>query len=64
VWAGVTEEALDAPVEGVHDERTLRDKLAFLAFHEGYHLGAIGAMRKAMGHRGPAERIMAMEESR
>jgi uncharacterized damage-inducible protein DinB len=64
VWAGVTEEALDAPVEGVHDERTLRDKLAFLAFHEGYHLGATGAMRKAMGHPGPAERIMAMAESR
>jgi uncharacterized damage-inducible protein DinB len=58
VWSQASEDGLDAAVEGAHDERSLRDKLAFLAFHEGYHLGAIGALRKAMGRPGPAERIL------
>ncbi len=40
---------------GTHGEATVRDRVAFLAWHEGYHLGVIGACRKAAGLRGPAE---------
>ncbi len=60
----VTEAALDAPAAGPHDGKTVRDKLAFLAFHEGYHLGAIGALRKALGLPGPAELAMARQAGR
>jgi uncharacterized damage-inducible protein DinB len=63
--AGATEGTFDAEASsGGHDEKSVRDKVAFLVFHEGYHLGAIGAMRKAMGRPGPAERVMEqMEQS-
>ncbi len=56
----VSEQTLDAPAAGgAHDEQGVRDKLAFFAFHEGYHLGVIGTIRKALGLPGPAERVMA-----
>ena len=44
---------------GAHGETRLRDKLAFYAWHEGYHMGAIGAARKAFGLPGPAELVVA-----
>ena len=48
---------LDRPLTdaGRHGETALRDRVAFLAWHEGYHIGVIGAARKAAGLSGPAE---------
>ncbi len=58
--SSATEEALAAPVSGgPHAEECVRDKLAFLAFHEGYHLGSIAALQKALGQSSPPEKIMA-----
>ena len=33
------------------DDETVRDRLSFIAFHEGYHMGALGALRKPSGTR-------------
>jgi uncharacterized damage-inducible protein DinB len=49
-------DALDRPVAGgLHGETKIRDKVAFLAWHEGYHVGVIGAVRTAAGLPGPAD---------
>jgi uncharacterized damage-inducible protein DinB len=58
-----TEEEWDAEGAGAHDERSLRDKVTFFAWHEGYHMGALGALRKEMGLPGPAEKAMAAREA-
>ena len=52
---------LDRPLpgSGAHGESSLRDKLAFFAWHEAYHTGVIGAARKALGLPGPAELVAA-----
>jgi hypothetical protein len=49
--------ALDQPVasKGIHGEASVRDKVAFLAWHEAYHVGVIGAARTAAGLPGPAD---------
>lgn len=61
---GLSEEALDATLDnGWLAGQTLRDQLVFFAWHEGYHLGAVGQIRKALGLLGPAERIMAMRSA-
>lgn len=58
--AALTEDRLDTPVESwMGENRTLRDQIVFFAWHEGYHMGAIGQIRKSLGLPGPAERIMA-----
>jgi uncharacterized damage-inducible protein DinB len=58
--SSLSEEQLDTPLEdGWHEEQVLRDQVVFFAWHEGYHMGAIGQMRKALGLLGPAERVMA-----
>lgn len=54
-----SDEDFDGPGSGAHSERSLRDQVAFFAWHEGYHMGAIGAQLKAMGYLGPAEKVMA-----
>jgi uncharacterized damage-inducible protein DinB len=48
---------------GVHGESTVRDQLAFLAWHEAYHTGVVGAMRKSAGLPGPAELVMAARKA-
>ncbi len=56
---GVTENALDAVLDDGWDEgQTLRDLLLFFAWHEAYHLGAVGQLRKQMGLLSPSERVM------
>jgi len=54
---------VDRPVSGAgaHGEAKVRDQLAFLAWHEGYHVGVIGAARKAAGLLGPAELVRAAQ---
>jgi uncharacterized damage-inducible protein DinB len=44
---------------GPHSQQPLRDQLTFFAWHEGYHIGALGAIRKSMGLEGPAEKLRA-----
>ena len=58
--SAATDDALAAPVGGgPHAEETLRDRLGFLAFHEGYHTGSIAALQKTIDKRTPAEKIVA-----
>lgn len=56
------EEDFDRALEGSHDEKSLRELITFLAWHEGYHMGTMGAQLKAMGYLGPAEKLMARRE--
>ena len=58
-----TEEDWDASGTGAHDERSLRDQVIFFAWHEGYHMGALGALRKDMGYPGPAEKVISTREA-
>lgn len=60
--AAKSEAEWDAPGEGSDEEKSLRDQLVFFAWHEGYHMGMIGANRKALGLLGPAEKVMALRE--
>ena len=61
--ASKSEEDLDYVSEGgAHDQRSLRDQVVFFAWHEGYHVGALGAIRKSLGLLGPAEKVMALRE--
>jgi hypothetical protein len=39
------EDTLDKAVTGgPHAEQAVRDKIAFIAFHEGYHMGIVTAL--------------------
>jgi len=59
VLESMSEKDFDRPVAGFSGEQSLRDRLAFFAWHEGYHMGGIGTQLKAMGYLGPAEKVMA-----
>ena len=54
----------DQPADGAHEERSLRDQLVFFAWHEGYHMGALGAQLKRLGYLGPAEKVMAARRAK
>ena len=58
------EAEFDRPAQGVHEERTVRDQMVFFAWHEGYHMGALGAQLKRLGYLGPAEKVMAARRAR
>jgi uncharacterized damage-inducible protein DinB len=47
------------PAAGAHGEERVRDKLSFLAWHEGYHTGVIGAIRRSAAMPGPADLVAA-----
>ena len=51
-FAALTEERLNGPHGGspFSAANTLADHLAALAFHESYHVGQIGYVRKLLGH--------------
>ena len=53
--AGATEEQLNTamPFEPPAMENNLRGCLAFMAFHEAYHIGQISYVRRLNGHAGP-----------
>jgi uncharacterized damage-inducible protein DinB len=58
--ASATDEDLQAPAAGgAHAEECVRDKLAFMAFHEGYHIGSVATLQKTLGKSSPPEKIMA-----
>ncbi|MGC4051076.1 MAG: DinB family protein [Paludibaculum sp.] len=53
-----TDEALSKKVPGgPHGEQTALAFIQFLTWHEAYHIGAIGTIRKELGYAGPAERV-------
>jgi uncharacterized damage-inducible protein DinB len=64
VMAGKSDADFDHPVDGPRDEETLRDQLVFFGWHEGYHLGALGAQLKRLGYMGPADRVRAARRAR
>jgi uncharacterized damage-inducible protein DinB len=42
-----------------HGEKTVLDSIMFLMWHEAYHVGAVGTIRKELGYPGPAELVIA-----
>jgi len=44
---------LEAPTpgSGPHDEKSILDTVLFLTWHEAYHIGAIGAIRREQGRK-------------
>jgi hypothetical protein len=53
-FAALDDAALSGPFPAplVGGGRTLEDGLHFLHFHETYHLGQIGLLRRILGHPG------------
>ena len=50
-FASLTAERLAAPAPvSIAGAKTIADLLAFFAFHEAYHLGQVGFIRKQLGH--------------
>ena len=57
---GASEATIRRTVEGgPHGGRPVLDAVVFSAFHEAYHVGALGAIRKTLGLPGPSELVMA-----
>jgi uncharacterized damage-inducible protein DinB len=50
---------LDGPMPeaGPHSEKKVFDTLLFFAWHEAYHLGGIGAIRKELGRKAISELV-------
>lgn len=50
---------LDAPTpgSGPHDEKRVLDTVLFLTWHEAYHIGAIGAIRREHGRKAITELV-------
>jgi uncharacterized damage-inducible protein DinB len=50
---------LEAAMPGreLHDEKRILDTVLFLAWHEAYHIGAIGAIRREQGRKAIAELV-------
>jgi uncharacterized damage-inducible protein DinB len=50
---------LEAPMPGAapHDEKTVLDTVPFFAWHEAYHIGSIGAIRKELGRKAIADLV-------
>ena len=51
---------VEAPMPGAgpHDEKKILDTLLFFAWHEAYHLGAMGAIRKDLGRKAISELVL------
>jgi DinB superfamily len=45
------------PGAGLHDEKRIIDSVLFLAWHEAYHIGAIGAIRREQGRKAIADLV-------
>jgi hypothetical protein len=45
------------PDAGPHEERRILDTVLFLTWHEAYHIGAIGAIRREQGRKAIAELV-------
>lgn len=64
VMASQSEDGFDRLAVGAHEERSVRDQIVFFAWHEGYHMGALGAQLKRLGYPGPAEKVTAARRAR
>ena len=55
-WEGLTDEALDRPLGRAMPDGsdTVAGALAFLAWHEAYHMGQLGLLRRLAGKPGAA----------
>ena len=49
--------AAPMPGGGPHDEKRVLDTILFLMWHEAYHIGAIGAIRREQGHKAIADLV-------
>lgn len=59
-----TDEELAEPLDDPwRPGETLGDRIAFMAWHESYHMGALGQIRKSLGLMGPAEKMMAARQA-
>jgi hypothetical protein len=47
------------PGGGPHDDKRILDTVLFLTWHEAYHIGAIGAIRREQGRQAIAELVRA-----
>ena len=56
---------LEAPMPGagLHGEKRILDTVLFLAWHEAYHIGAIGAIRREQGRKAIADLVKESTES-
>ena len=45
------------PGRGIHGEKRIIDTVMFFAWHEAYHIGGIGAIRKELGRKALAELV-------
>ena len=45
------------PGGGPHDEKRILDTVLFLTWHEAYHIGAIGAIRREQGRKAIADLV-------
>jgi uncharacterized damage-inducible protein DinB len=54
-----SKDRLEAPMPGagLHDEKRILDTVLFLAWHEAYHIGAIGAIRREQGRKAIADLV-------
>ena len=50
---------LEAPMPGggPHDEKRILDTMLFLTWHEAYHIGAMGAIRREQGRKAIADLV-------
>lgn len=58
---GAAGERLTAPIpgSGMHGETRALDRILFLTWHEAYHVGGIGAIRREQQRKGIAELVAA-----
>ena len=56
---GSSSDRLEAPLpgSGPHDEKRVFDTVLFLAWHEAYHIGGIGAIRREQGRKAIADLV-------
>jgi len=50
--AEISSAGLQAPAPGGKEDQTVETSLALLVFHEAYHVGETGILRRLLGHSG------------
>ncbi len=60
VFENVSDEKLMETItdENTHNEQTVLDKLTFYTWHESYHVGVIGSIRKEFGYPATSEKVI------
>ena len=58
-FANITDDQITAPIKSensVHEEKTVLDVITFFMWHESYHIGVIGAIRKELGLKSTSDK--------